>query len=207
MILGLISQILGGAESRTPPGGVRFAPDRIEAVRRRDQQALGELFELYFDRMYGLAYRLLGDAPAAEDVMQEVFLKVHRAADQLDPTRDPGPWLTTVTHNACREHWRRGSRKLEREGRSLDDDTQLSERVAGDAPGPENGVLQGEQERLLAEALRKLSHKLREVVLLHDYQGMSHEEIAELTGTRSSAVRKRYSRALGQLRGLLEGVI
>ena len=65
----------------------RPSREELEGVRRREPEALGRFFDRYFDRIHGLAYRLLGDRPAAEDVAQEVFLKVHRACDRLDPER------------------------------------------------------------------------------------------------------------------------
>src|SRR5439155_594675 len=92
------------------------APDRaeLERVRARDPEALESFFERYFDRVYGLVFRLLGDRTLAEDMTQEVFLKVHRAAHQLDPGRDPAPWIMTIAHNACRDLWRSNAWKLAR---------------------------------------------------------------------------------------------
>jgi RNA polymerase sigma-70 factor (ECF subfamily) len=98
--------------ARQPCG--RPSRSTLEAVRRRDGDALGALFDTYFDRLFGFAYRLLGDHSAAQEVTQEVFLKVHRAAHQIDPERDPGPWLMTIARNACREHWRKRRRGVER---------------------------------------------------------------------------------------------
>lgn len=157
--------------------------------------------------MYGLAYRLLGRHALAEDVLQEVFLKIHRAAPEIDPTRDPGPWLTAVTRNACREHWRRLSRRIDQSSRTLDDGSGLGETLTSDDGGPEQDTLRAEQERVLGDALMRLSPGLREVVVLHDYQGLNHEEIAKLLGKRSATVRKRYSRALARLRRILRGVL
>ena len=176
-------------------------------MRRREPEALGEFFDAYFDQMYSLAYRLLGRHALAEDVLQEVFLKVHRAAPELDPTRDPGPWLTVVTRNACREHWRRRGRRIDDSSRTLDDGSRLGETLASEDGGPEQDTLRAEQERTLEDALMRLSAGLREVVVLHDYQGLNHEEIAKILGKKSATVRKRYSRALARLQRLLRGVL
>ena len=179
----------------------------MEGVRRRDPHALGELFEAYFDRMYSLAYRLLGEHSLAEDVLQEVFLKVHRAAPSLDPARDPGPWLTVVTRNACREHWRRKGRRIERQTQATDGGPDLGDTLPSRDEGPERTTLRAERDRAVAGALMRLSAKLREVVVLHDFQGLTHQEIASLVGSESAAIRKRYSRALSKLRRYLKGVI
>ncbi len=191
----------GGAAVRRP------AARKLEAVRRRDPEALGEFFELYFDRLYNVAYRLVGEHARAEDVLQEVFFKVHRAAHQLDPERDPGPWLATLTRNACREKWRRAERRADQQARSLDNGPELHETLAAGGTGPEDATLRSERDRTVANALMKLPGALREVVVLRDYHGMTHEEIAGMLGARAATVRKRYSRALTELRRHLRGLI
>jgi RNA polymerase sigma-70 factor (ECF subfamily) len=185
-----------------PPGAAE-----LERVRAREPEALEAFFERYFDRVYGLVYRLLGDRALAEDMTQEVFLKVHRAAHQLDPSRDPGPWLVTIAHNACRDLWRSGAWKLARRSAPLDGDSPLAATLSRGTNDPERDLLAGERERLVQEALRKLPEPLRVAVVLHDYQGMGHEEIGRLTGLHHAAARKRYSRALAALARLLKDSI
>jgi RNA polymerase sigma-70 factor (ECF subfamily) len=179
----------------------------LDAVRRRDPEALGEFFELYFDRLYNVAYRLVGEHARAEDVLQEVFLKVHRAAHQLDPERDPGPWLATLTRNACRERWRRKGRRANGYAQSLDNGSGIQETLPAGEKGPEDETLRSERDRTIANALMKLPLALREVVVLRDYHELAHEEIATVVGARGATVRKRYSRALAVLRQHLKGVI
>jgi RNA polymerase sigma-70 factor (ECF subfamily) len=179
----------------------------LEAVRRRDPEALGEFFELYFDRLYGVAYRLVGDHARAEDVLQEVFFKVHRAADQLDPERDPGPWLATLTRNACRETWRRAGRRVDHQAHSLDHGSGLRETLSAGGADPEDATIRSERDQTVVGALMKLPVALREIVVLRDYHGLAHEEIAGVVGARAATVRKRYSRALKELRQHLKGVI
>lgn len=197
------SSVLGETVPR--PGSA--PPDRaeLERVRARDPEALGAFFERYFDRVYATVYRLLGDRTLAEDMTQEVFLKVHRAAHQLDPSRDPGPWLMTIAHNACRDLWRSNAWKLTRRAASLDGDSPLTATLSHPAPDPERALLARERERLVQEALAKLPEPLRVAIVLHDYQGLGHEEVAAITGIHHAAARKRYSRALAALARLLEG--
>jgi RNA polymerase sigma-70 factor (ECF subfamily) len=179
----------------------------LERVRERDPQALSLFFEFYFERVYGLALRLLADRAAAEDVTQEVFQKVYRALGRLDPGRDPEPWLATITRNACRDVWRSRGYKLARRSRSLDDpDEGYRELLPSPDAGPEETVFRRERERRVGEAIQKLPESLREVVLLHDYRGYGHEEIAAMLGASHDAVRKRYSRALSRLAGMLKDI-
>lgn len=179
--------------------------ERAPAVRRevllgvqaREPEALATFFEAYFDRVFGLVYRLLGNRPGAEDVTQEVFYKVHRAAHRLDPDRDPMPWLAAIAHNACRDHWRSGAYRLGRRSASIDEPVVQSSLAA--ASDPEREALASERERLVQAAISELPEMLRVPVVLHDYQGLSHEDVARILGIRHDAARKRYSRALTAL--------
>lgn len=175
----------------------------LEGVRRRDPAALSAFFEAYFDRVFGLVYRLLGNRAMAEDVTQEVFYKVHRAADRLDPDRNPLPWLVTIAHNTCRDLWRSGAYKMARRSASIDDEPGL-ERMLPARGNPEWDALAAERERLVQAAILKLPELLRTPIVLHDYEGLSHEEIASTLDIGHAAARKRYSRALEALGRLLK---
>ena len=134
---------------------------------------------------------------------QEVFLRVHRAAHQLDSSRDPGPWLMTITANLCREKWRCRTGRQARQTTSLDAKPALAAGLADGNAGTDHRVLEADRDRLLGEAIDQLPEAMRLVVVLHDLQGLTHEEISGLTGDEPAAVRKRYSRALQKLRELL----
>jgi RNA polymerase sigma-70 factor (ECF subfamily) len=179
----------------------------LERVRLRDPEALGVFFEHYFDRVFGLTLRLLGDRSAAEDVTQDVFFKVHRAAHQLDPARDPGPWITAITYNTCRDVWRSGAYRMGRKSDSVDAEPGLDAKLPRAAGDPERDVLTAERERLVQQALAELPQTLRECIVLHDYQGLGHQEIAELLGIGHAAARKRHSRALATLGRRLRSVL
>lgn len=200
----------GAVAAAAAAPGRRIEPpprDELERVRMRDREALGRFFDRYFDQVFGLALRLLGDRTAAEDVTQEVFFKVHRAAHTIDPARDPGPWLATIAANACRDVWRSGAYRLARRSASLDDDPQLADTLGTRADDPERGAIVRERERAVQDAILALPEPLRLSVMLHDYQGLSHQEIADLLGVEHAAARKRYSRALRALARRLKGAL
>ena len=195
---------------RRPPGalsGLSLARKTIEGVRRREQEALAELFEQCFDAVYNLAFRLTGDHAGAEDVAQNVFLKVYKAAPRIDPGRPIGPWLTAVTCNTCRERWRSRDFRLFRRARSVNGVSGQAGAVVNGQRNPEQAAEKAEHDRRIQKAIANLPESLRVVVVLHDYQGISHEEIAALTRTRHATVRKRHSRALARLRTELEDMI
>lgn len=187
-------------ERRVSPPSV----PELEGVRARDRAALAMFYERYFDHVYSLAARLMGDRERAEDITQDVFLKVWRAAPGLDVTRDPAPWLTAITCNACRDVWRSGAYRAAQSGRPPADDPELGVVLTSGRNDPEEDAMTSERERLVQRAISRLPEALRLPVVLHDFQGLGHAEIARLLGIDHSAARKRYSRALAALAAALD---
>ena len=144
----------------------------------------------YLDTVYRLAYARTRSRQDAEDVSQEVMLKLCRSADRIESEAHLKHWLIRVTVNECanifRSPWKRRFLPLE-EG-------MLSE--VGDAPAP--------NDRLDA-ALEKLKPDQRTAIHLFYYEDMSTEEIARALGVKPTAVRERLHRARKKLKELLEG--
>lgn len=155
--------------------------------------------------VFGLVARLLGSRSAAEDATQDAFLKVYRAIDRLDVDRDPAPWLTTIAYNVCRDRWRSTGERMQRRTSSVDDRPELARVLRDDRPDPAGDVLEAERARLVQEALLELPESAREVIVLHDYEGIAHDRIAEMLGSSHAAIRKRYSRAVKALGEILRG--
>ena len=191
-------------ESSSPLPGLPLTVADLARVRDRDPQALGLLFDAYFGRIYSVAMRLMGNEATAQDVSQEVFLRVYKAAHQLDVNRDPAPWLVTITTNLCREMWRSRQGRQEKQTRSIDAEPAYAADVPASDATPEQAVMETDQRRLLEAALARLPEPMRLVVVLHDLQDLNHEEIAIMLDEAAPAVRKRYSRALLKLRELLQ---
>jgi len=191
--------------TRPQEDSAAISRETLVAVSEGDPAALSEFFEYCFDRVYSLVARLVGERTAAEDVTQEIFIKIQRAAGRLDPTRDPMPWVTVIAYNACRDHWRSREHRAARDAVPIDDEEGGGDRVANGRPDPEARVLRGEREQRVQDALLRLPGDLRVVVILRDYHGMKHEQIAGVVGASEAAVRKRYSRALARLAEDLKG--
>lgn len=202
-----VSSVYEADAGATPAGRVvsdRTAALDLEGVRRRDPQALGDFFEAHFERVYSHLKRLLGDMTAAQDAAQEVFLKIHRGAHQLDPSRDPGPWVLAIATNVCRDLWRSGSYRMSSRAASIEATPGLAESLPSPARGPEGDALAAERSRLVMGALGQIREPLREVVVLREFEGLGYDEIASITGLNEAAVRKRYSRALAEMGKILE---
>lgn len=183
-----------------------FPRETLLSVRQGQPEALAALFEYAFDGLYGLAFRMLGDRSAAEDVIQEVFLRLHRAAGTLDTEKDPLPWLRSITANLCRDHWRTFAHKVSTKSDDVNDTNSPAAALAGREPNPEEQTLVSEKELTVQGAINSLPDQLREIVVLRNYEGLDHGSIATMLGVSPAAVRKRYSRALTQLGDLLKDV-
>jgi RNA polymerase sigma-70 factor (ECF subfamily) len=189
---------------RTPDASPESAwtdPELLLGVRRRDRHALERFFDLAFPYVYNLAFRLTGSRETAEDVTQDVFVKVYQAADRLQTDRNPKPWLSTITYNTCRDMARRRAVRPE----TLTDSSAIGERYS-DPSTPEDVLLRKEREMLTERALMALDEDSRTVIILHDLYGSTHPEIAGIMGLSHEAVRKRYSRALKSLAELIKGM-
>jgi RNA polymerase sigma-70 factor (ECF subfamily) len=191
-------------ESSAGPGSGSPEHELLERVRARDPEALGQFYERYVDLVFGLAWRMLGERVLAEDAASDVFLKVHRAADRLDPSRDPAPWLVTITTNVCRDLWRSGAYRMSRRAADVDDPASAAVLSTG-RNDPEQDAIGSERERLVQAALLELPEPLRTSIVLHDYQGLDHRQVAEVLHIAHDAARKRYSRALTALEQKLRG--
>ena len=123
------------------PGETGWTREVLEKIRARDREALGRFFDRYFDRIFSLVYRLVGNLEVAEDVTQEVFLKIYRGAHHLDPTRDPEPWVTTVTYNTCRDYFRSGLHKYYQTAKSMQANMDAAVSVPGEQGNPEQKAM------------------------------------------------------------------
>ena len=171
------------------------APESIlrQAALRGDRKAFEQLVFLHERGVFSLALRLTGNADDARDVMQGVFLRLHRKLDTVDPLRPLSPWLYAVTLNVCRGMGRSKARsRLVPIADFVD--------AADPYPGPERQLSGREQERQLQEALNELPEKERAALLLREVEELSTAEVARLLGSSETTVRSQISQARLKLR-------
>jgi RNA polymerase sigma-70 factor, ECF subfamily len=162
------------------------------------------VYNAHHDYVHGLVYALLGDAQDAEDVTQDVFMNVYRALPTYKPERAAmRTWLTTVAVNACRAHRRRNFlRNLwQRAASNSDNHNGASDAVdLSLLAAPEDLALQSEARHALKEALGKLRHEHRTVLVLHYYLDLPCQEIARILSCPEGTVYSRlyYARRVVQ---------
>ncbi len=183
-----------------------------QVVRRclnGESAAWAEMVRMHHKRVYGLCYRFTGNASDAEDLTQDVFLKIYSNLGSFDAGRGSLPvWITTMTRNLLVDNFRRT--RNQRATSSLDEGWDESEELRPVdrlvAAGPSQHELAAKKElaRMVQEALAKVSVELREAVILRDLQDMDYKEIAQVLGIPEGTVKSRISRGRAELARLLE---
>ena len=175
-----------------------------------DAAAWEEIVQRYHRRVYNLCYRFAGSSDDAQDLTQEVFIKMYRTLSSYDVERGAFmTWLTTLTRNLLVDHFRKT--KQDRITDSLDaapseheDAMPLSDQIEDQKPAPDARVQTRETQQTVHEALQKLSPDLREAVILRDLQDQSYQEIAAVLRVPEGTVKSRINRGRAELARLLQ---
>jgi len=203
-------------------GGVRRSADRpgerhLEAdwqliVGRcldGDSTAWAELVKTHHRRVYSLCYRFTGSPHDAEDLAQEVFLKIYGNLATFDLAKGSfQTWVTTLTRNLLVDHFRRS--KQQRVTDSMDagwdesEEQKIADRLSDPRPTPHEHAAQKELQKMVQAALTKVSPELREAVILRDLQDMDYKEIAQVLRIPEGTVKSRISRGRAELARLLQ---
>ncbi|MBU6452032.1 MAG: sigma-70 family RNA polymerase sigma factor [Cyanobacteria bacterium REEB67] len=176
------------------------------------------LVRRYQARVYSIALRTLGNNEEAEEVVQETFLKVHQSLDKYRQNALFSSWLYRIAHNQCMDVMRMKQRTLESKAvifdpqsgssageevstdSSRDTVTQLADRT----PDPAQKLDINEQTQIVEKSLAMLPEAQKMVLVLHDMQGLSYQEVSEIVGTSIGTVRSRLHYGRLKLRELLE---
>ena len=168
--------------------------DLIQAVGRGETGALRVLLERHQNKLRRLARYVLQDFAAADDAVQDAFVKVFRSARRFKPSGGAASWLYRITMNVCRDQLRRRKRRAI----SLE---QLPIELA--AAGAPDAMETDETIQAVRQAVGQLPERQRTALVLHRYEQLSHGQIAEITGWSTSAVESLLVRAYESLRRAL----
>ncbi|OFW15298.1 MAG: hypothetical protein A3F69_02605 [Acidobacteria bacterium RIFCSPLOWO2_12_FULL_66_10] len=177
-----------------PPG------DAVEALIKRclqgDQIAWEQIVRLYWRKVFNVAYKFVGKHDAAEDLTQEIFLKIFKSLDTFDRRANFQTWLISVSRNLCIDHYR--SVRKERETIDRDVDANELSPLSRD-PSPVATLEQRDRVKLLRQALAALPESLRTAVLMRDIQERSYQEIADALDLPEGTVKSRINRGRTEL--------
>lgn len=174
--------------------------DILESHRLGEPAAFERLFDLYADRVYSFVFHLLKDVSRAEDVTQEVFIKIWKGLSRFDASKPLKPWIFTIARNAAFDAARKrrdfSFTDLEGDG----DDASFADSIVDEKPLADERFEAGELRTVLDDVMASISVQDRSIVLLHDVEGMTFDEIAEILGRPTNTVKSRYRRAVMSLR-------
>jgi len=187
----------------TPHPFVLVGPTEDDTVNvaPEDPGEYDELYRTHHGRVLRLCRLMLSDPDEANDVTQEVFIKLFQAQQTEERTMAWPAWLTRVAVNACRDRRRSGWWKWWRERHT----EYVEADHAGTAFTPEQTALSNEKRRAIWQALRELSARQQEVFVLRQLEGWSTDAVAETLGLSAGSVKRHLYRAVHQMRKALRG--
>jgi RNA polymerase sigma factor (sigma-70 family) len=176
-----------------------------------DRAAFATLYERTSSHLLGVVLRIQRDRAQAEDILQEVYVKVWRAAQSFDAAQSqPLTWLASIARNRAIDSLRRTQTqpRLKSNITTTDDeDKDVYDTIADDAPGPLDLLSRASDARALASCMQGLSAQQRQSVALAFFDGLSHAEVAEQMRQPLGTVKSWVRRALMALKACLEAAV
>lgn len=170
-------------------------------IRRDAHAQFEQLLQPHLKQLYRLAYRFTGQRDDAEDLLQDLLLKLYPRLNELQAIEKPGPWLARVLYRQYIDRLRASKRSPLQ---SMDDEQAVYEVHASDDAQPTDEADTAIKSRLLQQALDQLNEDQRSAVMLHDVEGYSLQEIEQILDVSQGTLKSRLSRARAKLRELLQ---
>lgn len=186
--------------------GKEISAEFVDRLIAGDESAFAELVDQTSGKIYGLGLRMLGNPQDAEDMLQETFVKAHKALPTFEKRSSVQTWLFRIATNEALMMLRKRKPEVRLEADATEPDESSDERDVVDwCCLPENEFLTDETRAMLNKAVSKLSPALRMVFLLRDVQGLTTLETAQILKINEDAVKTRLVRARLKLREELSG--
>ena len=170
---------------------MRQLEEILAAIAHGDKEALQHLYQSTRTAVYGFALSILKNRHDAEDILQEVYIRIFHCSDSYRPEGKPMAWIFAITRNLALMRLREGRRYGE-----------LPEEAWAQIPAKDSG-LSTEDRMVLDAAMQGLTDEERQIVMLHALTGMKHREIAEVMELALPTVLSKYHRAIKKMRHML----
>jgi RNA polymerase sigma factor (sigma-70 family) len=180
----------------------KLAPSDAELIERclgKDNAAWELVVARYKRKVFHIAYKFTGKHDEAEDLQQEIFLKVFRSLEKFHRDADFSTWLSSVARNYCIDHYRASKREKE----VLVEDALAYDLAPASSGNPYRALEAKDRSGLVRRGLDQLPGKLREAVILRDLQGLSYQEMASRLALPEGTVKSRINRGREELARLL----
>jgi RNA polymerase sigma-70 factor (ECF subfamily) len=181
--------------------------DLMLRVRRGDSESFGELLRRYRRPLVSYFARMVRDPALAEDLAQEVFLRVYKSRERYRPDARFTTWLYRIATNLALNALRARKGEVSSDSAAQPDSEPPVERFADPQPSVEQRLIRIDRERLIRQAVEALPENQRAAVILHKYQEVDYRQIADVLNVSESAVKSLLFRAYETLRGRLEPLL
>lgn len=178
----------------------------LEFQRKGTIRAYEILVQRYKNPLINYVFRFLGDYEACVDIVQEAMIKVYRYKDSYSSIAKFSTWIYTIAGNLARTEYQRRKRRKIFSINSYGDEKDETYEIPDESFDPERITDSGIKEKIIQDALEKVSKAYREVVILRDIQDLSYEEISEITNLPVGTVKSRINRGRAQLQKLLKDI-
>ena len=184
----------------------------VRAVQGGDMAAFDQLVIKHKDKLFNMVYWLLGDYQETNDCAQEIFIRVFKSIKKFRFQSSFSTWLYRIAINTCKNRrkssayrWKKRTISLENPENPNQDNR--SYEIQNGSPSPENRLEKKERIMLIRKAINALPQEQNRVIVMRDIQGLSYQEIADITGLNLGTVKSRLARARLELKNKLNGRI
>jgi RNA polymerase sigma-70 factor, ECF subfamily len=179
----------------------------VTAFLGGEERAFSELVERYQTRLLNFIYRTIGDRDRAEDLVQEVFIRVYRHLHRFDRSKKFSTWVYTIASNLAKNELRNRSRNplvLFQTMQSANEDEERPLQFEDTTSRPDDMYRKRHLRELVEDTVAKLPEHHRQVFVLRELEGKSYEEIAEITSCNLGTVKSRLNRARTAFAAIIE---
>lgn len=178
----------------------------LKKSQEGDIHAFEQLIESYQKRVFNIAYRIIGSYDDANELAQEVFIKVYRSLVKFKGQSTFSTWIYSITKNVCYDELRKRKNKkvvyIDEDVKY--DNSEIQRQIEDDRPQPDEIAEKNEIKRIIHEAISELSEEHRVAIVLRDIQGFSYEEISKILECPEGTVKSRINRARQSLKNILK---
>lgn len=178
----------------------------LEFKQNNTVKAYEILVERYKNPLTNYVFRFLGDYETCLDIVQEALIKVYRYKDSYNSMAKFSTWIYTIAGNLARTEYQRRRRKKFFSINAYGDQKDETYDIPDESYRPDQMTDSGIKDEIIQKAIQKVSPAYREMVILRDIQGLSYEEISEISGITVGTVKSRINRGRAQLQKLLKDI-